>query len=430
MKKKLIIRCVVGVIVLVAVSIALFAILNAPASGTIEERYDVAQKLAEEGKVKKAANTYKSIVKEDGKNIGAVISLSEMYKKMGKYDDAVLELKNAISRNPDETRLYDALMSAYRESGDALGAIQYVESMHDYELRQEYMGKIYDRSSDAYIGTGNTMGNLANDGLIAFDDNAIYYSDLSRAKQLVKIENGEKIQLTETDVKSLNIIKDNIYFISPDDGSYIYKINKDGSGLEQVGNVRAMDLIAIGDTLFFINLDEGKKVYSMNADGSDLKKVSDRNTDVLYAHGSQLYICHTASHSGTYSISMDGKREVPILVDNIFALNGIGDMLFYRKDTEILNIWRSTRNGTEETEMNNARSAYINTDRTHVFYVDFGDEGTLHKMSPDGSENIRISSDKASYIALDGDYVYYFNKDDNKKLYRVRKDGSNREPLE
>ena len=427
MKRKVIIGSAAGAVIIAAAIVGTVAISNSPVSGTVEERYSAAEKLAEEGRLTKAANTYESIVKEDRKNVDAVIALSETYTEKNKYDDAIAELQYAIGVNPEERRLYDSLMSVYRKSGKILEGIQYVESLNDDELRREYMNKIYDRSSEAYIGTGNTMGNLANDGLAVFDDNAVYYSDLSQAKQLCKIENGEKVQLTDSEVNSLNIVGDCVYFIDKTNGSFICKIEKDGTGLKYVKKVRASDLIAVGDTLFFINLDEGNKVYSINADGSDMKKLSDRTADTLYAHGSQLFISDTASHSGTFRIQMDGKGEAGILADNVYFINGLDDMLFYRKDVEALNIWTSTKNGTGETKLNNVRSAYINTSGGYVFYVDFGDGGTLHRMRLDGSENVRISSDRASFLSVDRDYVYYFNKDNNKRLYRVRKDGSGRE---
>ena len=69
MKKKVILITAIAILLAALVACGIYFISTAAAGGSIEERRAAADTFVEEGKIKKAENTYKSIIKEDSEDI-------------------------------------------------------------------------------------------------------------------------------------------------------------------------------------------------------------------------------------------------------------------------------------------------------------------------------------------------------------------------
>jgi len=429
MNKKLIIGAGIGVVAAAAVAVAVVLISNSAVGGTLEERKIAAETLVEEGKLTKAANTYESVLKDDSGNKDASLALADVYAEKRKYEDAVDVLKNAIRFSPTDVELYDRLMKVYQNWGETGEALEFIEGIEDTELRRKYLNAAYDRTSENYLSTGNTMGNLSSGGMLAFKDDTIFYCDVSKGNSLYKYENGKTTLLSDGNISSLNVVGEYIYFVDKARDYSIFKMKADGSDYSRVKEIMATNLIVLGNKMYFINWNDECRVYSLNTDGSKLTKITEKSTEILYAYGSKLYVNDRDNIDFVYQINLDGANESMIVNDSVYFVSCYDDNIYFRSDNDALNVYRMTKDGSVYEPLNNSRSGYINADGDKVYFVDFANNGSIVRMNEDGSGQTVLCSDGATNLSEDGEWLYYFSDYNDKKLYRIRKDGSGRECL-
>ncbi len=429
MNKKLIIGILAGVLLLAAAILAIIFIMTAPAGGTVQEREVAAQALVDNGKFAKAANTYESILKDEAGNKSASLALSDVYVMKADFDKAAETLKRAIAQSPEDTELYDALMSVYFRSRDSISALSFIESISDTSLRRKYLNAAYDRTSDTPLVIGNTMGNLSSGGALAFAADAVFYCDIAKGNSLYALRDGKSTLLCDGNVSSLNIVGDWLYFVDKARDYSIFKMKFDGSEHTRVADVMATNLIVIGDKMYFINWNEECRVYSMDTSGKNLTRVSDISTEMLYCYGTNLYINDRNDEANFYRLSLDGKSKTLMGYESVYFVSGYDNNLYFRQGNEELNIWRMTDDGSVYEPLNNSRSGYINVSDGYVFFVDFADNGSIIRMNEDGSGAVKLCSDGANNLSADGEYLYYFSDYNDKKLYRIKKDGTGKKCL-
>ncbi|MBR2180590.1 MAG: DUF5050 domain-containing protein [Oscillospiraceae bacterium] len=429
MNKKLIIGTAAGILLLAAIIFAIIFISTAPAGGSVQERETAAQALTDRGKLTKAANTYKSILKDDSANRDAAIKLSDVYVQKGDFDNAADSLKQAITHAPDDTELYDKLMGVYFKSRDSISALSFIEDIDDTELRRKYLNAAYDRTSATPLAIGNTMGNLSSGGVLAFADDTVFYCDIAKGNSLFALRDGKSTLLCDGNVSALNIVGDWLYFVDKARDYSIFKMKLDGSEHTRVADVMATNLIVIGDKMYFINWNEECRVYSMDTNGKNLTQLSDISTEMLYCYGTNLYINDRNDEANFYRLSLDGKSKTLMGYESVYFVSGYDNNLYFRQGNDELNIWRMTADGSVYEPLNNSRSGYINVSDGYVFFVDFADNGSIIRMNEDGSGAVKLCSDGANNLSSDGEYLYYFSDYNDKKLYRIKKDGTEKECL-
>ncbi len=398
--------------------------------------------LSEEEKRALTAETqeYIEALEKDATDTEASKELSRIYAKYGLYFDAANTIKNAILYAPADTELYDELLWIYRQSGNTLEALSYIDTISDEKIRRECIDKAYDRNAPNSLRMGNTMGNFTTGGMIAVDGDVIYYCDAANGDALSCLRDGKTEVLVQSGASYLNIVDEYIYFVGRTDYR-IYKMNKDGSGLSMVSDTAASNLIIIGNNMYFINWDDECKVYSMNIDGSNKQKITDISSDFLYAYGTHIYINDRDSMRDLYCVSLiDGSGQLISMNETYFVTgydNNIyfrlqimqqNDALYSQENGANLSVWRMTTDGSVYEKINNSRSGYINADKGEVFFTDFEEEA-LYKVQADGTGLTKLCDDDPINIAINGDCVYYFSDNNGKKLYRIRKDGTGRECL-
>ena len=143
---------------------------------------------------------------------------------------------------------------------------------------------------------GNTIGNIRNNGYATEQGNWIYYIapvEKSTEYGIYKIKkNGkdkQKIFSTDEDIISLNVYKDNLYFIGitniEDDNldNKIYQMKLDGSDLKVINDNEFHDncyeIYAVYDKIFYVGTNGN--ICIMNLDGSEKETFLDNRTGYL-----------------------------------------------------------------------------------------------------------------------------------------------------
>ena len=277
---------------------------------------------------------------------------------------------------------------------------------------------IKNKSTTEYVN-----GNLVNEGMIAKQDEWLFYS-LTDGIYKVKTDGTEEQKLCDTPGLGIVVLDDWVYFKYmglyrvKTDGSNLeqlsdiskpgtfnivdnkihycleYKMDLDGSNCEQIYDKNAASAYTINivdDWIYFFDTDlDGKEhIYKMKTDASDLQIIFDGKVDYMIVDGEWIYFQNYYENRALYKMKTDGSNVQLVLDVQIGALNVVDDWIFYtRKD---------------------------------------GDIG-LYKMKVDGSENQMLCPDRAYRLNIIDDYIYYrINSDRTNSLYKIKIDGSDRQ---
>lgn len=424
-KKTIIIIAMVAVIAIAAVLAVIF-VPNMPVSGTFEEKIAAAETLVTEGKIKKAANTYESALKENPADINALKALSDLYVSEEEYGKATSAVRRAIASDEENVELYDMLMGMYHKSGDVLGFFGFADMIENQDIRDYCIETALDRKNANSLVMGNYAANHSNGGAITFSGDKVIYADPRSGGKLHILENGEKMMIASGSFTSVNAVGDSVYCIDRGDGNRIVRVALDGSEREYISDVSATNLMAIGNKLYFINWNDDSKPYSMDFDGKNLKKLSDYPTDIFCYNGKKLYINNQLEAGSTISIMLDGSDEKGVFMHLAHSVSGYDNILYFREhDTSA--IWRVSEDGETVYDcLFEGRAAYVTATKDYVFFIDLDNDGAIMRMNTDGTEKKVLANDDATALSIDSDRLYYFNSNDDNKLYSVKIDGTER----
>ncbi len=409
----------------------LFTLISCRKKEEVEKTEEVTDNVklsqSEKKELDAEAKEYKEILKSNAADAEASLNLSRTYAEHGQYTDAANTIKQAISYAPDNAELYNELMGIYKQSGNTVEALSYIDTIDDDATRRKYIDTAYDRNGENSLRMGNTMGNLTAGGMFAFDGDTVYFCDAAKGNFLTKLQGGQTTVLVESGSSYLNIVDDYLYFVNKNDYC-IYKIKKDGTELSKVSETMATNLIVIGNKMYFINWTDECKVYSMNLDGTGEKKLSDISTEVLYAYGPYIYVNDRNSQRELYRVSLEDGSSYMLTMDDTYFITGYDSTIYFRNGSDALNVYRMTATGEVYAPINAARSGYLNADKGYLYFTNFEEEA-LYKVREDGTELVKLCDGDPSYTSVNGDYLYYFSDTNGKKLYRIRKDGTGKECL-
>ncbi|UNC91110.1 DUF5050 domain-containing protein [Candidatus Contubernalis alkaliaceticus] len=92
-------------------------------------------------------------------------------------------------------------------------------------------------------------------------------------------------------------------------------------------------------------------------------------------------------------------------------------------------LYKSKKDGSSRTRLNNDSSYYINVVDDWIYYCNGDDGDKIYKIKTDGSSRTRLNNDSSYYINVVDDWIYYCNGDDGDKIYKIKTDGSSRTRL-
>lgn len=236
----------------------------------------------------------------------------------------------------------------------------------------------------------NTVGNINNNGLAAYDGLWIYYSNTA-------------------------------------DGGKLYKVKADGMDNQPLSNDKVCYLNVIGDEIYYSNLSDGGKIYRVNTDGTGRTKVCDDMASYLEVSGSYIYYSNH-SKGGSLSkvdIQQQGGSGQVLTDDDAAYINVVGSTIYYSNNSDGKKIYSVNTDGLSKVALSTDGATYLNVSGGYIYYGDYSDGGRVYKMKTDGSSNVKLGSHRANAINMAGNTIYYSNYDDGNKIYKINTDGSN-----
>lgn len=303
-------------------------------------------------------------------------------------------------------------------------------------------------------------GNLVNQGFVAFDGTYLFYpytswgdiphTSLNRydieheqvssiggviTNQMASILGHEEGGVINESIRSLNVYKGKLYFISQGNNNDTADAVADGYYMgEPVHGITSMDIDGMNQIL--ITADEYEsisvaldKIYGiqsdhnlvrMNLDGSEVENLVKQHCSYVYANESYVYYVMTGEEGGLFRMKPDGTM-VEVLVKGVCNRPIVlDDHIFFLDENNFINHY--TLNGSTNNVLTSKEVYCFNVDQESIFY---SDESGLWSMNFDGGQRKLINSDYVTkVIQIVGDYLYIH---DERTLIRIKKDGSDYE---
>lgn len=289
---------------------------------------------------------------------------------------------------------------------------------------------------------GNTSTNLMQMGILAQDDENVYYLDtvLNIFKQ--NKETGEKTALSGASGKYLNASGGWLYYINAKEGNKVYRISPDGATNEAVSDMPAFYLFTSGNDVYFISQGADNKndekasadpsaepeatpandsatgkypLYVVKNGSSAPQQISNKDIAAFTIYKGKIYYIDFSDNYSLYSMSLKGKGSKKIIEGPVYSLEVVDNKIYYtdgtvpegsQGDMPKLTLETATLDGKHlETVIDNAMVTVFSKTGDTLYYTDYNNQGKLYKRV--SSEEPTVEAESVYIVNVSGDVVYY-----------------------
>ena len=255
----------------------------------------------------------------------------------------------------------------------------------------------------------NNTGNIVNGGLVAYDSEHMYFTNLdSTVKGLysIRLDGTELKRISEHQPTFMNISNGWIYF----DDTYsnlkgIYRMKIDGSEEERLSSNDGKYINVIGEWLYYINWGKETNVCKMRIDGTMAQVVFPGRYQTLSGKGNWLYF-KSIDSAGLYRGSLDTKKLDKLSSDEVWAPAVSGEYVYFRAEKKSNPICRVNNNGHNKSVIISDGHIY---DRFIVFkdWVYLSDGQVFKRKQLNGNKIEIIFKGEIMEIGVSPNYVFY-----------------------
>ncbi len=264
------------------------------------------------------------------------------------------------------------------------------------------------------LARGNTPGNITNGGLMAQQDQWLYFKGLfGGTHYLLKknLSSGEIIKVSDDRANYINIVGEWIYYTTGKENYSIVKIRTDGTERTILADDKAEYMNVVGDRIYYANFSSYAKLYTMRVDGTDRGKV--------YKYSDEVSLWVNAFSDWIYYANLFGDPDDY----KEFSEEDIEQLMMTR------GIYKIRPGGSNSIQLNNYDADYINVSNEWIYFTNTDDADRIYKMKNDGNEQQALTEEGATNLNVSGDFIYYCNKTDKGRIYRIQLDGSEQKCL-
>jgi hypothetical protein len=271
---------------------------------------------------------------------------------------------------------------------------------------------------------GNSIGNVANCGLVVENLEYVFYSSIGEGLIKEQKNGGKKTRICEFDADNLNIVGDYIYcrlynidFETPCQINHgIYKVKTDGSIIKKLNDDEAEYMNIVGNNIFYVNANDHYKPYKMKLDGTGRRKINDYPMSNINIIGDWIYFENHIGGAALYKMKTDGSKMTKLNDDcaNRMMINVIGDWIYYiAYDYPQTGLYKVKTDGTQRTKLTDQDVFNVNVIGDTIYYSVIGDGLYEMKTSGKGKKNIIKADIIALGINIANGWIYYYVYDDS-----------------
>ncbi|OIK09253.1 DUF5050 domain-containing protein [Bacillus sp. MUM 13] len=288
--------------------------------------------------------------------------------------------------------------------------------------------------------TGNSYGNLINNGFVAKQDNLLIYMKyndshiplISNNDIMIKEKDGtNEVKLTSKGFGDLNVLGEWVYYtVMPfSDIPMLYRIKLNGIDKEKL--VKGADYVQVKNDQIYYYDSIKNGIYKMNLDGTDKVQIYSPKQEVtmnFYVDREHIYFYKPIDEDGEegklYSMSLNGEN-VKKLNDTVSYLQIIIDAdeeYLYYTDTDE-HLYKVDKQKGKEMKITDQKFSSIIVDKDWIYYLNAGDHYYLYKMKKNGENNQLLIQKEISDINVLDNWIYY-KLDGHEDIFRVKTDGT------
>ncbi len=297
---------------------------------------------------------------------------------------------------------------------------------------------------------GNTPTNLIDMGILAQDDENVYYLD---AYYGINIKNKETGEVTKTDYSglSLNASGGSLYFINVKDNSKIYKMTPDGSSCEVIYDSSVYYFTTVGNDIYFVSdplEQEGEEtmepieeepavektttpLYVLKAGDENPELVSETTISFFTIYKNKIYYINYADNNTLYSMNLSGKGAKKIIDTPIYKLDIRNNKIYFTDGTLPENATTNVPKLTLEVANLNGRGrktliedaviTSFSVGSEAIYYMDNNNQGVMNKFVAGGEK--AVEAEQVYLMNVSEDLVYYLSYEGDMHLTKLDKSG-------
>jgi len=273
---------------------------------------------------------------------------------------------------------------------------------------------------------GNSVGNIVNSGLLAEQDDWLYFANRHSENRIYKthIDENEPVRVNNHASNSINVAGNWIYYANEDHHYSIYKVQTDGRGLARICDDHAEYINVVDGWIYYVNLTREGRIYKIRTDGSEKTRLTFDRAEYLNVKEDWIYFANHGHHGNIYRVNTEGGEKTIINDEHSRFINVVGDWIYYANGWENDHIYKIRTDGSERTLVSSNQARYLNVKNDWIYYMNFDDGGRLYKVRTDGSEKTRLNYNHTGFIHATEGWLYYLDRDHGDELHRIRPDGS------
>ncbi|MDR6551552.1 stalk domain-containing protein [Paenibacillus qinlingensis] len=238
-------------------------------------------------------------------------------------------------------------------------------------------------------------------------------------------------RLNGSQVGSVYVDGNWIYYTHPMDERKIYKMKLDGSMNTKIGDkVSTNHLIVDKDWIYFstfevighprdFNLSPENGVYKMKTDGSGLQKLlSGTSIGAMSLTGETIYYTKQFDTSNVNMVKTDGTGN-QLAYKNVWNYQVVGDTLYYNQESRLpVDFYEMKLDGTNKRKLMRNISPRYQVINNSLFYTDgsYLMERLINEPEKEPTKIIELNT--YNLVVVDEHTVIFQKKNDN-KLYKV-----------
>ena len=267
---------------------------------------------------------------------------------------------------------------------------------------------------------GNTIGNLQNGGIAAYDGEWIYYSTDSGLYK-VKNNGGDSVKLHNERVNYINVYDGWVYFTN-NAKRESYRIKTDGKAFQRMTQ-STYRVEVVNGYVYGIDSDDGD-IFRMDLTSDNLKNLIPKGSMYnINVTGERIY---WGNNIDVYEANIDGSDI------RCYENAGSQGLIIYNgKKYTSGNLTRSNLDGSQKEELVESGAMGINIHNDWIYYYNANDNDNIYRIRIDGTDNQKLNSQSSISICIVGDWVYYVTPyAGTAVIWKMHLDGSDNQKVE
>jgi hypothetical protein len=198
-----------------------------------------------------------------------------------------------------------------------------------------------------------------------------------------------------------------IYYCNPEDNNKLYKIKKDKTSKQKIGDDISDFLILRGNRIFYINKADGSKIYGIDIDGRNRKAITNDIASSMILDRETIYYSNRSNNDRLFSISIEGKNNIKLNDETTMFINKVDNQIIYKNGVN--NIVKIKEDGSERKVINEDKTSQVVVFKDKVYYSLQTEDYKLYSMTLEGKDKKKLSEGDSYLTVANEDNIYFLS---------------------